>query len=56
MENLQSEATRPRAETQVTQKQPYAPPKAAFVPLNLEERLLACLKLHPGCAMPSMAS
>lgn len=28
----------------VTQKLPYEPPKATFVPLKLEERLLACSK------------
>ena len=27
------------------QKQPYEPPKATFVPLELEERLLGCYKL-----------
>jgi hypothetical protein len=27
-----------------TQKLPYAPPKATFIPLKLEERLLACTK------------
>lgn len=30
---------------QANRKAPYAPPKATFVPLNLEERLLACCKL-----------
>lgn len=29
---------------QGTQKKTYEPPKAKFVPLNLEERLLACTK------------
>jgi hypothetical protein len=31
----------------VTEKRPYEPPAATFVPLRLEERLLACLKM-PG--------
>jgi hypothetical protein len=26
-------------------KEPYEPPKATFVPLKIEERLMACLKL-----------
>jgi len=25
-------------------KQPYEPPKAIFIPLRIEERLMACLK------------
>lgn len=28
------------------QKQPYVPPKATFVPLKLEERLLSCVKYY----------
>jgi hypothetical protein len=39
------------------QKLPYAPPKATFVPLKLEERLLACNKYPPletvGCGTTS---
>lgn len=27
------------------QKEPYEPPKATFVPLKVEERLLACSKV-----------
>ena len=36
-------------------KSPYAPPKATFVPLKIEERLLACnKKTLPGlCSTPS---
>ncbi len=36
--------------TKTTQKLPYTPPKVTFVPLKLEERLLACLKVydHPA--------
>jgi hypothetical protein len=34
----------------VTEKRPYEPPAVTFVPLNLEERLLACEKdTYPGC-------
>jgi hypothetical protein len=43
----------------VTEKPSYAPPKAAFVPLKVEERLLACTKYPlletPGC-MTTLAS
>lgn len=45
MENLQSQPTGPQTEARVTQKRPYAPPKATFVPLKLEERLLTCPKV-----------
>jgi hypothetical protein len=51
MKDLQSQPTRPQAEGQVTQKRPYAPPKASFVPLKLEERLLVCSKLE-DCTIP----
>lgn len=47
MENQQPQPTAPQSEAPVTQKLPYAPPKATFVPLKLEERLLACNK-DPG--------
>lgn len=30
------------------QKEPYEPPKATFVPLKVEERLMACTKVA-GC-------
>lgn len=36
----------------VTQKRPYEPPTATFVPLKLEERLLACLKMPGLCGTP----
>jgi hypothetical protein len=32
-------------ETPVSGKRPYTPPEATFVPLKMEERLLACLKI-----------
>jgi hypothetical protein len=44
MENLRPQPTGPRAEAQVTQKRPYELPKATFVPLKLEERLIGCTK------------
>lgn len=37
--------TAPQSEAPVTHKLPYTPPKATFVPLKLEERLLTCLKI-----------
>ena len=39
MEQLNMTPTAPQSEAPVTQKLPYAPPKATFVPLKLEERL-----------------
>jgi hypothetical protein len=40
--------------------QPYEQPKAAFVPLRIEERLMACGKLPPtpegGCFAPGIES
>jgi len=32
-----------------TAKLPYEPPQANFVPLQVEERLLACDKSSPAC-------
>lgn len=32
----------------VMEKRPYAPPNATFIPLKLEERLLACAKVPTG--------
>jgi hypothetical protein len=39
-------------------KQPYAPPKATFIPLKLEERLLVCSKVTgtSHCSGPKSAS
>ena len=39
----------PQSETPVTQKLSYEPPKATFVPLKLEERLLTCTKTMDKC-------
>jgi len=40
--------TEPKSETLDKPRQPYTPPKATFVPLKLEERLLSCGKLTGG--------
>jgi hypothetical protein len=32
-----------------TPKEPYVPPKATFVALKLEERLLSCKTVGTGC-------
>ena len=42
-----NQQTVPPTAPPVTQKLPYAPPKATFIPLKLEERLLGCGK-QPG--------
>lgn len=42
MENLKE--NQKQAKQQTDAKQPYEPPKAIFVPLKIEERLLACSK------------
>jgi hypothetical protein len=31
------------------ERQPYEPPRATFVPLQVEERLMACAKLPTFC-------
>jgi len=49
MEQQKAPATAPQSETPVTQKLPYEPPKATFVPLKLEERLLTCDKTMNTC-------
>ena len=33
---------------QATNRQPYEAPKATFVPLKQEERLLSCVKISPA--------
>ena len=45
MEQQNMPSTASQSETPVTLKLPYAPPKATFVPLKLEERLLRCMKV-----------
>ena len=49
MEQQKAPATAPQSETPVTQKLAYEPPKATFVPLKLEERLLTCTKTMTDC-------
>ena len=61
MENQNPKLTAPQSKTLVTQKLPYAPPRATFVPLKLEERLLLCNKVMgpypgPGCGVPGIIS
>jgi hypothetical protein len=49
MRTIESQDARQTAPP-VTQKRPYEPPTATFVPLKLEERLLACEKAgYPPC-------
>jgi len=51
MEEQSKPPTAAKTEAQSMPRQPYAPPKATFVPLKLEERLLACDKMDTsgGC-------
>lgn len=44
MENQNPQPPAPQSETPVTLKLSYAPSRATFVPLKLEERLLGCTK------------
>jgi hypothetical protein len=39
----------PEAKDQEPQKQPYEPPKATFVPLKLQERILGCSQYYMSC-------
>jgi len=39
--------TKPQSDSPMTPKPDYAPPRATFVPLKLEERLLSCFKVDP---------
>ena len=48
MKQTQTAKTQP-----ATEKLAYEPPKAAFVPLQVEERLLACLKVLFVCSSGS---
>ena len=34
-------------EARTERKKPYEPPKVAFIPLKIEERLMTCLKYLP---------
>jgi hypothetical protein len=44
MEKQRIPPTAAKTEAQSMPRRPYAPPKATFVPLKLEERLLGCTK------------
>jgi len=48
--------TKPQSESPKTQKLGYAPPKATFIPLKLEERLAVCLKEIGDCGAPTITS
>ena len=59
MEKQRIPPTAAKTEAQSMPRRPYAPPKATFVPLKLEERLLGCLKpdpQNPVCIVPVFAS
>jgi hypothetical protein len=56
MEQQNMPSTASQNEAPVTLKLPYAPPQATFVPLKLEERLLACLKSNYLCGKSLHAS
>jgi hypothetical protein len=52
MEEKNSTTNSPAVDTQAQTKQPYTPPDAQFVPLKVEERLLACKKTaQANCAI-----
>lgn len=55
MENLneKTESKIPNNSVQSTAKQPYEPPKATFVPLKLEERLMGCYTELNKASLPS---
>jgi hypothetical protein len=57
MEQQNVTPTAPQSTAPMTEKLPYAPPKATFVPLKLEERLLTCVStdVNRPCA-PNLAS
>lgn len=51
MKDQRNLSTESRTDAQRTAPRPYAPPRASFVPLELEERLLqACGKLNASVA------
>jgi len=59
MEQKRVPPTAAKTEAQSIPRQPYAPPKATFVPLKVEERLLACVKpdsQNPLCTAPMQFS
>ncbi len=56
MEQRNVPRTAPQSEAPVAQKLPYAPPKATFVPLKLEERLTMCGKVPGPCPVTPIMS
>jgi hypothetical protein len=42
----------PAAHGKATPREPYEPPKATFVPLKMEERVLSCGKAVSPCFGP----
>jgi hypothetical protein len=43
-------------ETKTDSKKPYEPPKAIFIPLKIEERLMACRKTAGICNKNHLSS
>ncbi len=39
-------------ETKTERKKPYEPPKVIFIPLKIEERLMACHKISGSVCRP----
>lgn len=56
MEKSEPKVNKPPTDVKTTQKQPYEAPKATFVPLKLEERLLACAKQSNNAACKAGAN
>lgn len=50
MEHQNVRPTEPQSIVRVTQKLPYAPPQATFIPLKPEERLQKCYKTYNKCS------
>jgi hypothetical protein len=45
------------AKTETEAKKPYEPPKATFIPLKIEERLMKCHKTTvEGCKLSQLSS
>lgn len=48
MEKSSENQKQQQAKQQSVAKQPYEPPKATFIPLKIEERLLGCVAKDNG--------
>lgn len=55
MENKNNQKFAPQGKASVAHKLPYAPPRAAFVPLKMDERLTMCGKSYKGCAIKGVS-